>query len=231
MKLNVNEFYANEIDKLEVNCKIFQIRLVGSLSDKIEFSWKDTATRRLEIKRDGNLLKVVDHMATTVYGTLALINLKKDAQLLIKIPENYSGKLILQNKDNPIHLTDVSIFGDIGIANKAGDILLENVSANLIDIRGNHGKVKCYEIKADSMIDISTESGAITCSINDLQENYSIFCDTKNRRTDCPRGTENAPKKLRVSSKIGLITVNFQNSVTGSKTMGRCNSRNAFHNW
>jgi len=36
-----------------------------------------------------------------------MIDLKKDAQFLIKIPKTYSGKIVLQTEEEIVHVTDV----------------------------------------------------------------------------------------------------------------------------
>ena len=53
----------------------------------------------LEIKEKNGIISVVDHASIGIYGTLDLIDLKKDAQLLNKIPKAYSGKIVLQTKE------------------------------------------------------------------------------------------------------------------------------------
>lgn len=231
MAKKCKEFKAEEIEKLEIKCKIFKICVVSSQSNKIEISWSDTTMRSLKIKQEGRKLAICDHAAIGIYGTLALINLKKDAQLLIKIPEQFSGKLILQNKNETIHLMDVSIRGDIGISSNAGEIILENVNANLMDIRGNHGKVECYAVDVSDVLDISSENGSIYCCINDMEENYMVHCDTQNHRCSCPKTGGDGPKKLRIVSKLGSISVEFQNGTLAEKTVSRYNRHGSFEDW
>ena len=81
MSLKTQSFAGAEIQKIDVNCNIFKIRVVASPSDMIEISWKDTVMRSLEVKAEKSVLKILDHAAIGIYGTLALINLKKDAQI------------------------------------------------------------------------------------------------------------------------------------------------------
>ena len=54
-----------------------------------------------------------------------MIDLKKDAQFLIKIPKTYSGKIVLQTKEEIVHVTDVDFQGNLGISTNTGEILLE----------------------------------------------------------------------------------------------------------
>ena len=90
MSVEMKSYPINQITKLDVKCKIFSIKVVKSSSSNIELSWSNTVMRSLEIQETENVLKITDHAAIGIYGTLALINLKKDAQLLIKIPSKKS---------------------------------------------------------------------------------------------------------------------------------------------
>ena len=154
MGLEYVEYPVTEIERLEVNCKLFAIRVMGSATDKIELSWRDTTMRSLEVKQEGNTLKLIDHAAIGIYGTLALINLKKDDQLLIKLPESFTGKAIIQSRSESVHLSDLKFPGNFGVSSDAGEILLENVETAKIDIRGNLCKVNCYGVGVTETLDI-----------------------------------------------------------------------------
>ena len=108
MSLKTKTYPCAEIEKLDVNCTLYKIRVVESPSDMIEISWRDTAKRNLELKLEDRTLKLLDHAAISIYNTLALIDLKKDAQLLIKLPQNYTGKAIFQSKEEPVHLSSLT---------------------------------------------------------------------------------------------------------------------------
>nr|WP_320025284.1 DUF4097 family beta strand repeat-containing protein [uncultured Acetobacterium sp.] len=225
------EYKVSEVDKLEINCHIFNICVLNSLSDKIEITWSNTIMRTLDIKQEGNQLNIADHAAIGIYGTLALIDLKKDSQLLIKVPSDYNGKLILQTKEDKIHLTDVSTLGNIGISSNSGEILLENVNANLIDIRGNHGNINCYAVNVFDLLDISSENGKIDCFINSSEENYTVFCKTKNRRCNYPETSGIGERKLRIISKMSTINIQFQDGIIARKSSHRYNRHDSFKDW
>lgn len=225
------EYKASEIDKLEINCRIYNICVLNALSDKIEITWCDTIMRTLDIKPEGNQLNITDHAAIGIYGTLALIDLKKDSQLLIKVPTDFKGKLIFQTKEDKIRLTDVSILGNIGISSNSGEILLENVNANLIDIRVNHGNINCYAVNVSDLLDISSENGKIDCFINSPEENYTVFCQTKNRRCNYPETSGTGERKLRIVSKMSAINIQFQDGVIARKSSQRYNRHGSFKDW
>lgn len=54
MGLEYVEYPVTEIERLEVNCKLFAICVIGSATDRIELSWRDTTMRSLEVKQEGN---------------------------------------------------------------------------------------------------------------------------------------------------------------------------------
>ena len=231
MNLKYLEYNANEIVRLEINCHIFSICVMNALSDKIELSWSDTVMRTLDITHKGKQLTIEDHASIGIYGALALIDLKKNSQLLIKVPKNFSGKLILQTKDEKILLTDITILGDIGISANTGEILLENVNANIIDIRGNHGNINCYAVDVSDLLDISSEGGKIDCCINNSEENYTVFCKTQNRRCNYPETSGSGAKRLRIVTKMSTINLQFQNGSIARKSSNRYRHHGSFQDW
>lgn len=231
MGLKCAEYELDNIQKIQINCRIFKIRVVSCQSGKLELSWIDTSTRSLTVEQQNNELIITDNAAIALYGTLRLIDLKRDAQLLIKVPENYQGIITLQSNEEKIHLTDVKTNGNIGVASNTGEIILEDVETKVIDIRGNNGKINCLAIKATEKIDISSQNGSIDCCINDREENYTIYCKTQNRRCNFPECKGDGEKKLRITSKLGNISVDFQEGNLARNISNRYNRKNSFRDW
>jgi hypothetical protein len=230
MSLKTKSYPHRSIAKLDVNCKIYNIRVVESPNDKIEISWSDTVMRSLEIREENDTVKILDHAAIGIYGTLALINLKKDAQLLIKLPSDYSGKAIFQTKEDKVHISDLTTDATIGISSNTGEILLENLCCRCLDVRGNLGKVNAYSLDTTGSVSISTKTGAILCSLLGNEDDYSVSCATNNRRSlsGC---TGNGDKKIQLNSERGEIRFAFQNEIEIMKPVNRYDRRNAFKEW
>ncbi|MFR0557962.1 hypothetical protein PSRA_0179 [Pseudoscardovia radai] len=248
MGLEYVEYPVTEIERVEVNCKLFAIRVMGSATDNIELSWRDTTMRSLEVKQEGNTLKLIDHAAIGIYGTLALINLKKDDQLLIKLPESFTGKAIIQSRSESVHLSDLKFPGSLGVSSDAGEILLENVETAKIDIRGNLCKVNCYGVGVTETMDISSKTGQIQCYVDGTEEEYSVFCNTERKRhvtavnrsnprrpggiwTNAPERLGHGPRKVCITTETGQIDFAFQNGVKTRKTAGRYRHGNSFQDW
>ena len=49
----------------------------------------------------------------------------KEGCSVFKIPKTYSGKIVLQTKEEIVHVTDVDFQGNLGISTNTGEILLE----------------------------------------------------------------------------------------------------------
>jgi hypothetical protein len=231
MGLKCAEYELDNIQKIQFNCKLFKIRVVGCQSGKLELSWRDTSTRSLIVEQQNDELVIKDRAAIALYGALGLIDLKRDSQLLIKVPQTYQGIITLQSNEEKIHLTDVKTNGNIGIASNTGEIVLENAEAKVIDIRGNNGKINCFAIKATEIIDISSEHGSIACCLNDHEENYTIYCKTQNRGCNFPECKGDGHKKLRITSKMGSISVEFQEGNLARNISNRYNRQNSFKDW
>lgn len=231
MSLKTKSYSYNEITKINVNCKIYKIRVLQSPNDNIEISWSDTVMRTLEIKLENGVLTLLDHASIGIYGTLALINLKKDAQLLIKLPTSYSGKAIFQSKEEPVHISDLSSNATVGISTNTGEILLENFNCEHLDIRGNVGKINCYSLDTTGSISISSRTGAIICNLIGSEADYTVSCSTNNRRSFSNGQIGQGSKKVQLTSERGEIQFTFQNGIEMIKPMNRYNRRNSFREW
>lgn len=229
--MNIKTYPCTKISKIDVNCKIYKIRVVESLNENIEISWRDTVMRSLEIRQDGDQLFILDHASIGIYGTLALINLKKDCQLLIKLPSAYSGKAIFQSKEEPIHISDLSTRAAIGIAANTGEILVEHVCCSQMDIRGNLGKINCYSLDTTDTIHISSKTGAIMCSLTGDKTKYIVSCTTNNRRCAANGTSGNGSKKVILCSKQGDIRFTFQNSIESNMLNRRYDRHHSFKEW
>lgn len=222
---------CTEISKIDVNCKIYKIRVVESPNENIEISWNDTVMRSLEIRQDGDQLFILDHASIGIYGTLALINLKKDCQLLIKLPSAYFGKAIFQSKEEPVHISNLTTHATIGIAVNTGEILVEHVCCSHMDIRGNLGKINCYSLDATDTILISSKSGAIMCSLTGDKTEYTVSCTTNNRLCTSNGISGNGSTKVVLCSEWGNIRYTFQNNIDSIRLNGRYDRHHSFKEW
>lgn len=231
MSLKTQSFSSAEINKIDVNCSIFKVRVVASPSDMIEISWQDTVMRSLEIKEENGAIKIFDHAAIGIYGTLALINLKKDAQLLVKLPSSYSGKAIFQTKNETIHISDISSLATVGISTSTGEIILENTSFNQLDIRGNAGRINCYSLDVGESAAITTKNGAILCNLLGNEADYSLSISTRNRRNNANGSYGSGTKKVLLNSDLGEIRYSFENGLAIDRAANRYNRNNSFSEW
>lgn len=231
MGLEMKSYPCEKISKIDVTCKVFKIRVVESPNDNIEINWRNTTMKSLEIKESDGVLKITDHAAIGIYGTLALINLKKDAQLLIKIPATYKGKLILQSKEEPIHVSNITADTSIGISTNTGKILLDNTSVKQIDIRGNAGKIEVFSLDASSSITITSKNGEILCGLLGSEEEYTVSCMTRNRRCKQIGSTGSGRKKVALNSEVAMIQFQFQNGIAISGAQNRYSRKDSFKDW
>lgn len=231
MSLKTKAYPLTQIQKVVINCRIFKIHVVASDNESMELSWSNSVMRSLEIQQSDGVLTVLDHAAIGVYGALALINLKKDAQLLIKLPASYSGKLILQTREESVYISNIQSSATVGISTGTGEILLESVSFKKLDIRGNAGKTNGYSLDVTDSMQISSKSGSISCNLIGCEAEYTVSCATRNRRSDGTGVIGTGEKKVLLNSEHGEIHYSFQNGITTAKPSSRYNRRNSFNEW
>lgn len=227
-----NKYNLDGIKRIKIMCSLFKIEVVNSESNQLELFWTDTFKRKLNISTEDNTLIIKDKAEIAIYATpLDLIELKRDGQFIIKIPQNYKGSVTVQSKEEKIIVHDLTFNGKLGISSNTGHIQLDNVNAEVINIVGNHGKINCCNISCLDMIDISSTDGKIDCYIYDKEENYTILTQSKPRKSNIPQQSGNGYKKLRVCSKLGRITVKFHDKISWPTNHKKYNSKDSFENW
>jgi hypothetical protein len=134
-----------------------------------------------------------------------------------------------------------------------GKILLENVDASKIDLRGNVCKVSCYGVTVAETLDISSKTGQIQCYVDGTEDDYTVFCHTERRHSSSaaalraearrngqdPRTVQTSdavplghgPRKVCITSETGQIDFAFQNGGTARRTAGRYQRGNSFQDW
>ena len=70
-------------------------------------------------------IEIFDYTAFKTICQEMIASLPLAVQFLIKIPKTYSGKIVLQTKEEIVHVTDVDFQGNLGISTNTGEILLE----------------------------------------------------------------------------------------------------------
>ena len=229
--MKVKHFACAEISKIDVNCKLFRIQVEESSNDNVEISWCDTAMRSLDIKQGKDRLTVRDHATIGTLGALALINLKKDALLQIKLPSSYAGKAVFQSRDESIHISDLTCRATIGISASPGEVILDRVRCENLDIRGNHGKISCCRVDATDTIRISSRRGDILCVLSGKEAEYTVSYTTGSRRRISDEVSGHGSKRVFLCSERGEIAFSFQGKITLDKPASRYDRRNSFREW
>ena len=231
------ETYALQaIQKIHLNSNLFRLAITSSPHEQIEIEWTETSKRSLSFTQSGNVLKIedkvtIDKMLFAALDPLGLFELKRDALLVLKIPAAYTGSVICQTKEETINAENLHFDGKLGIATNTGKIMLKDVQADTIDIRGNLGEIKCYDVDCQNLIDLSTERADILCDIADEEKHYTTLCQTKHGRTNTPNESGNGSKKLRLTTITGNIEVQFADSLKEKTSARRYNMKDAFEDW
>lgn len=231
------ETYALQaIQKIHLNSNLFRLEITSSPHEQIEIQWTETSKRSLSFMQSGTVLKIedkvaIDKMLFAALDPLGLFELKRDALLVLRIPAAYTGSVICQTKEETINAANLHFGGKLGIATNTGKIMLKDVQADTIDIRGNLGEIKCYDIDCQNLIDLSTERADILCDIADEEKHYTILCQTKHGRTNTPNESGSGSKKLRLTTITGNIEVQFADGLKEKTSTRRYNMKDAFEDW
>jgi hypothetical protein len=210
----LKEIYNSySIRTIQINCKIFSITVIGSKDDNIRVSWENTQYRSLNIVPASDILRITDSAELTFYGMRALIELKRNKEVLIEIPIHYKGSLVIESAEEGINMDGVYTDGDIFVRSTAGFVRLYNIQGKHIDLVTGPGGIDAERLNVQNGIHLTSVNGNIYCSINDRIENYKMNCFTLHGRCNLPNYYGEGAKTVQARSTTGSVNITFQEEI------------------
>jgi len=189
---------ADSCQSINVESKIFQIKLTGYQGNDIRIRWQDTGVRKVEISETGGRLDIRESDLVTIYGVLGLIELTRDKELIIEVPQTFAGDIIIHAMGGEhVKLDRIQTSGLLDIQTKTKMTILNAVKAESIRIETKHsGGIHANNIGCEQDITLRTAMGAIICGISEPPENYSVSCYSKRSRCNVPLTNNSGVKNI-----------------------------------
>ena len=205
---------ADSCQSIHVESKIFQVQITGCQGNDICIRWQDTGVRKDEISEAGGRLDIKESDLVTIYGVLGLIELTRDKELIIEIPQVFTGDITINAAGGEhVKLDRIQTGGLLNIQTKTRMTILNAVKANSIRIEAKHnGGIHANNIQCERDITLITAMGAIICGISETTQNYSVSCYSKRGRCNVPLTNNIGVKTLNAESVSGNISVQFMDA-------------------
>ena len=84
---------VDSCQSINIESRIFQIQLTGCQGNDVRIRWQDTGVRKVEISESNGRLEIKESDLVTIYGVLGLIELTRDKELIIEIPQAFTGDI------------------------------------------------------------------------------------------------------------------------------------------
>jgi len=84
---------VDSCQSINIESRIFQIQLTGCQGNDVRIRWQDTGVRKVEISESNGRLEIKESDLVTIYGMLGLIELTRDKELIIEIPQAFTGDI------------------------------------------------------------------------------------------------------------------------------------------
>lgn len=111
-------------------------------------------------------------------------------------------------------IRNINTSGHLIVTGGVGELLLDKVSADKMDIRMNaSGNINCQNLYAGSSISIYNTVGSVTCGICDDAANYTTHCHSDQGTNNYPEISGKGSKALNVRTTLGGVNICF----TGTK--------------
>jgi len=205
---------ADSCQSINVESKIFQIKLTGYQGNDIRIRWQDTGVRKVEISETDGRLDIRESDLVTIYGVLGLIELTRDKELTIEVPQTFAGDIIIHAMGGElVKLDHIQTSRLLDIQTKTRMTILNAVKAESIRIETKHsGGIHANNIGCEQDITLRTAMGAIICSISEPPKNYSVSCYSRRGRCNVPLTNSIGVKTLNAESVSGNISIQFMDA-------------------
>jgi len=130
-----------DLNVYPINGTEFEFNFTGNYA-KNEYSEKVN----LSVERVGEIVKV-----RIIYPRHGLILINKDFDLIIGVPENYSGKMIITSASGDIEIKDLNL-ENFEINTASGEIEVKNLTSNgQFLVESMSGNINLEEIKSENL--------------------------------------------------------------------------------
>ena len=222
---NIHDFFHNSgknVVRIEVpRAKAFDLQLenetgaiVVSDVEANQYAELKTSIGKIEL----NNLKTRESLTvTTTTGSIRVSEIstgqvvRLGSQIGRIQAENITTEsFFLNSTSGRCSIRNINTGGHLIVTGGVGELLLDEVSADKMDIRMNaSGNINCQNLYAGSSISIYNTVGNVSCGICDDAANYTTHCHSEQGTNNYPEVSGKGSKNLNIRTTLGGVSICF----------------------
>jgi len=123
-------FEKQGIQTVHAACKVLNIEVLSSESEKIRVEWDETSSWGLIAEQRGDCLQLDEQVYLGFHSFGDLFNINQRKELRIELPKDYNGILILETETGSISIRNITTDGRIECKTTVGNIRAKNLKTN-----------------------------------------------------------------------------------------------------
>lgn len=190
----IQKSYTAEVENIAEVCidvRDRQIEVVSSPDNKVHIDYFENSKEYYDIAvTDSDMLTMIaksDKEWTDYIGGKSGADTRK---ISLQLPDSLLAALKLSTTNEDIIIPALTVTEDISVLT-------------------NNGNIKFESLDVGNTIALKAKNGNISGSIIGNSDDYSIFCDIKNGKSNLPESNENGSKTLTASNNNGDIDIAF----------------------
>lgn len=203
-------FSVEEISEIQIKSSLSQVNVVAGSGPDIVLRWTDTRRRKTEVEQNGKTLFVKNRASVALYGIYGLIKLKEDKEPDLELPEAFRGSIRIESGDECVRVLGVGCPAALSVKTTVGAIEISAASLQSYQLSSQAGSITLRGVASESGIRASTGSGNIECVCTGDGQAYLMDCHSELGNCSLPNTVARGKKLLRLRSKTGAITVDFE---------------------
>ncbi len=120
-------FEKGNIKTIHIVCKVLNIEVLSSESGKIQITWDELASWGVSAEQAGDSLRIEEQNFLSLHNIPDFFTLHQRRGLLIELPSDYCGSLILENETGRILVSNFETDGRIELKTTIGHIKARNL--------------------------------------------------------------------------------------------------------
>ncbi|MCD8052864.1 MAG: hypothetical protein LUF00_02225 [Lachnospiraceae bacterium] len=178
---------ADGIRSLNISSKNYRIRIVSGNEESFILRFCNNRFRMLEVTPRGDCLNLSEKMAVTFYEFFRFVELMRENELLVELPQNCET------------LSIVARTGPTGI-------LVNGVMVQSLQLESGTGEISVYRTDVTKQLAAFSSAGKISCSVLGRPEEYNVSCaaDRRDVQNPCYPYHENAMKRIDLHSGMSV---------------------------
>lgn len=207
--MKIKDFEIDNINSIKVNCRVSNIMIIGTNQEHITISWFDTRFRKLKFDLQNGELFIKEKDIIAIYGFFGLLELSKNKEIKLEIPNSYKGNIILETTKEGILCNNLAIESQLNITTNTGFVKMNDLVVDTLNIKAEHGNVASENIKVKNEITIRSLTGNICCNIKGKSSDYKMDCKSSHGKCDIKEYCSSGTKIMNVLTNTGNIKINF----------------------